>query len=87
MADALGEAFGVYSPDEPPLSPAAAPFLLLETGERTPEEIVRSAREQGVAIRDATTFRGLDSHVRVAVRNPDENDRLLEVLLDGRGGE
>jgi len=87
MADALGEAFGVYSPDEPPLSPAAAPFLLLETGERTPEAIVRSAREQGVAIRDATTFRGLDSHVRVAVRDPDENDRLLEVLLDGRGGE
>jgi histidinol-phosphate aminotransferase/threonine-phosphate decarboxylase len=86
-AAALGEAFGVYSPDEPPLSPAAAPFLLLDTGERTPEEIVRSAREQGVAIRDATTFRGLDSHVRVAVRDPDENDRLLEVLLDGRGGE
>jgi histidinol-phosphate/aromatic aminotransferase/cobyric acid decarboxylase-like protein len=31
-------------------------------------------------LRDATTFRGLDSHVRVAVRLPDENDRLLETL-------
>ncbi|WP_128477490.1 threonine-phosphate decarboxylase CobD [Halorussus pelagicus] len=74
MADALGENFGVH--------PSKAPFLLLDTGERDPAEIVRRARERGVAIRDATTFRGLDSHVRVAVRAPEENDRLLEVLDD-----
>jgi L-threonine-O-3-phosphate decarboxylase len=80
MADALGERFGVYSPDGPPLSSSDAPFLLLDTGERDPAELVASAREEGVAVRDATTFRGLDSHVRVAVRSPDENDRLLEVL-------
>ncbi|WP_135826440.1 threonine-phosphate decarboxylase CobD [Halorussus ruber] len=72
MADALAEEFEVY--------PSDAPFLLLDTGERDPAELVSSAREEGVAIRDATTFRGLDSHVRVAVRSPDENDRLLEVL-------
>jgi len=59
-----------------------APFLLLDVGERDPAAVVAHARERGLAIRDATTFRGLDSHVRVAVRRPAENDRLLEVLAD-----
>ena len=74
MADALDEDFGVH--------PSEAPFLLLDVGDRDPKRVVRAARERGVAIRDATTFRGLDDHVRVAVRAPDENDRLLEVLAD-----
>ncbi|UPV72873.1 aminotransferase class I/II-fold pyridoxal phosphate-dependent enzyme [Halorussus limi] len=74
MTDALGEEFEVH--------PSESPFLLLDAGERDPAEIVRRARERGVAVRDATTFRGLDSHVRVAVRTPGENDRLLEVLGD-----
>lgn len=74
MADSLGEQFSVQ--------PSDAPFLLLDVGERDPEAVVATAREQGVAIRDATTFRSLDSHVRVAIRLPDENDRLLEVLAD-----
>jgi histidinol-phosphate aminotransferase/threonine-phosphate decarboxylase len=89
MADELAERFGVHAPDGPPLSPAAAPFLLLGVSEadagpddRSPAEVVASARERGVAVRDATTFRGLDSHVRVAVRTPEENDRLLEVIAD-----
>jgi histidinol-phosphate aminotransferase/threonine-phosphate decarboxylase len=56
-----------------------APFLLLDVG-ADPADLVAEARDQGVALRDATTFRGLDSHVRVAVRTPGENDRLLEVL-------
>ncbi|NHN57631.1 MULTISPECIES: aminotransferase class I/II-fold pyridoxal phosphate-dependent enzyme [Halorussus] len=82
MADALGEEFGVYAPGGPPLSSSSAPFVLLDTGERDPADVVRSARDRGVAIRDATTFRGLDSHVRVAVRAPEANDRLLAVLAD-----
>jgi histidinol-phosphate aminotransferase/threonine-phosphate decarboxylase len=59
--------------------PSDAPFLLLDVG-ADPADPVAAARERGVALRDATTFRGLDSHVRVAVRLPEENDRLLEVL-------
>jgi histidinol-phosphate aminotransferase/threonine-phosphate decarboxylase len=89
MADELAEYFGVHGPKGSALSPATAPFLLLDvsegdagSGDRTPAEVVASAREQGVAVRDATTFRRLDSHVRVAVRTPAENDRLLEVLAD-----
>jgi len=78
MAAALDDRFEVY--------PSDAPFLLLDIGEhdretaREPGALVSAARERGIAVRDATTFRGLDSHVRVAVGLPDENDRLLEVL-------
>ncbi|MFC6940117.1 aminotransferase class I/II-fold pyridoxal phosphate-dependent enzyme [Salinirubellus sp. GCM10025818] len=74
MAETLGERFEVHRSD--------SPFLLLDVGERDTSEIVERAREHGIAVRDATTFRGLDSHVRVAVRLPGENDRLLEVLGD-----
>ena len=74
MRAALDERFDVH--------PSDSPFLLLDVGERDPTDVVEAARERGVALRDATTFRGLDSHVRVAVRLPDENDRLLEVLAD-----
>ncbi|GGM61446.1 aminotransferase class I/II-fold pyridoxal phosphate-dependent enzyme [Halarchaeum rubridurum] len=62
--------------------PSDAPFLLLDVGDRTVDAVVAGARERGVAVRDATTFRGLDAHVRVAVRRPAENDRLVEVLAD-----
>jgi L-threonine-O-3-phosphate decarboxylase len=73
MADRLREAFDV--------SPSKAPFLLLGVPDRPVSEVIDDARCEGIAIRDATTFRGLDAHVRVAVRRPDENDRLLDALL------
>jgi len=74
MREALAERYGV--------SPSGAPFLLLDLGgdARSVDAVLRDARDRGVAIRDATTFRGLDSHVRVAVRRPAENDRLLAAL-------
>ncbi|WP_135820210.1 threonine-phosphate decarboxylase CobD [Halostella litorea] len=62
--------------------PSAAPFLLVDVGERDVGALVAALRERGVAVRDATTFRGLDSHVRVAVRTPEENDLLAEAMLD-----
>lgn len=74
MREALATEFAVY--------PSDAPFLLLDVGARDPSKIVANAREHGIAIRDATTFRRLDSHIRVAVRLPEENDRILEVLCD-----
>ena len=60
--------------------PSSAPFLLVDVGDRSVDEVVETAADAGVVLRDARTFRGLDSHVRVAVRLPEENDRLLEVL-------
>jgi histidinol-phosphate aminotransferase/threonine-phosphate decarboxylase len=62
------------------VSPSDAPFLLLDAGDRDVGTLCAHAREHGIALRDATTFRGLDSHVRIAVRLPAEHDRLLEVL-------
>lgn len=72
------------------VAPSNAPFLLVDVGggcddgdsdaDRSVDAIIATARERGVAVRDATTFRGLDSHVRVAVRRSEENDRLLSAL-------
>lgn len=61
--------------------PSRAPFLLLDVG-TDPNGIITSLQSHDIAVRDATTFRGLDTHIRVAVRTPDENDRLVEALLD-----
>jgi threonine-phosphate decarboxylase len=59
-----------------------APFLLVDVGDRSVASIRSALLDRGIAVRDATTFRGLDNHVRVAVRTPEENDRLLEALAD-----
>jgi len=60
--------------------PSDAPFLLCEVGDRSVDEILTLAEDSGIALRDARTFRGLDSHIRVAVRLPAENDQLLELI-------
>lgn len=57
-----------------------APFLLLDVGDRSVDAILDHCLDHGIAIRDARSFRGLDRHVRIAVRRPGENDRLVEVL-------
>ncbi len=64
------------------VSPSDAPFLLLAVGDRDVDRLLTAAEDRGIALRDARSFRGLDAHVRVAVRLPAENDRLLEVLGD-----
>lgn len=72
MREALSTRFEV--------EPSDAPYLLCDVGDRSLEGVLERARDRGVAIRDATTFRGLDSHIRVAVKNREANDRLLEAL-------
>jgi histidinol-phosphate aminotransferase/threonine-phosphate decarboxylase len=58
-----------------------APFLLLESDDPAAvDRTLETARAAGLALRDARTFRGLDRHIRVAVRLPHENDRLLDAL-------
>jgi threonine-phosphate decarboxylase len=38
-------------------------------------------RDHGILVRDASNFAGLDErHLRVAVRTPAENERLVEAL-------
>ncbi len=54
-----------------------APFVLAQVG----RGVHKTLRENGVAVRRADTFPGLDdSWVRIAVRPPDLTDRLLAVL-------
>ncbi|MFC4439025.1 MULTISPECIES: threonine-phosphate decarboxylase [Natrialbaceae] len=72
VRDALSSRFTVV--------PSDAPYLLCDVGDRDVSDVLETARERGVAVRDATTFRGLDSHVRVAVKGRAANDRLLAAL-------
>ena len=76
MASRLAERFAVR--------PSAAPFLCCRLREDDPaggvDDLVAALERAGIAVRDARSFRGLDRHVRVAVRLPAENDRLLEAL-------
>ncbi|WP_302082527.1 threonine-phosphate decarboxylase CobD [Salinibaculum rarum] len=73
MRDRLSERFDVH--------PSDAPFLLLDCGSaEAVEDLLETVERADIAVRDARTFRGLDQHVRVAVRLPDENDRLLDAL-------
>ncbi|MFP8952142.1 pyridoxal phosphate-dependent aminotransferase [Natrialbaceae archaeon A-arb3/5] len=71
MRTALDRRFDVF--------PSDAPYLLCDVGDRV-DDVLASAREAGVAIRDATTFRSLDSHVRVAIKDRDANDQLLAAV-------
>ncbi|MFB6224378.1 MAG: threonine-phosphate decarboxylase CobD [Haloarcula sp.] len=72
MRDRLATRFDVF--------PSDAPFLLFSVPDDAVDDLLATAREAGIALRDARTFRGLDSHIRVAVRTPSENDRLLTAL-------
>lgn len=71
MRDRLDDRFRVF--------PSNAPFLLCETSEPV-GDLLEDVRAAGLTVRDATTFRGLDSHIRVAVKRAEQNDRLLAAL-------
>jgi histidinol-phosphate aminotransferase len=76
LAEALATVPGVHVH-----RPAAAPFLLLrvENGDRVREDL----RARGIAVRRGDTFPGLDTeYVRVAVRSPEQNAKLVEALRE-----
>jgi histidinol-phosphate aminotransferase/threonine-phosphate decarboxylase len=73
MHERLSTRFEVHDSD--------APFLLLEAeSSEAVDDLLEEVRQYDLAVRDARTFRGLDRHVRVAVRLPYENDHLLDAL-------
>jgi L-threonine-O-3-phosphate decarboxylase len=61
------------------VAPSEAPFVLCDV-DTAPHEVLDHCRERGVVLRDATTFRGLDRHVRIAVRNRAATDALFDAL-------
>ena len=74
MVTALKDRYGVY--------PSEAPFLLLECVSESVDEVLVRAQDARIALRDARSFGGLDNHIRIAIRRPAENDRVLKVLLN-----
>jgi L-threonine-O-3-phosphate decarboxylase len=72
LANALSTRFDVFESD--------SPFLLFDAGGASVDDLLASARERGVVLRDARSFRGLENHVRVAVKDRDANDELLAAL-------
>jgi histidinol-phosphate/aromatic aminotransferase/cobyric acid decarboxylase-like protein len=61
--------------------PGAANFLLLEVPDG--DTVVEALCAAGIAVRPAASFPGLgEDHIRVAVRRPHENRRLVEALAE-----
>ncbi len=67
--------------------PGHAPFLLLRLPDGHGERVRAELRAAGIAVRRCDTFPGLDAdHLRVAVRPPDQVDRLVVALADALPG-
>lgn len=60
-----------------PVQAGAANFLLIRTGDATAVRL--DLLRRGIAVRDCRSF-GLPDYIRVGVRTPPENARLLEAL-------
>jgi histidinol-phosphate/aromatic aminotransferase/cobyric acid decarboxylase-like protein len=61
--------------------PSAVNFLLLELDDGL--RVVDELRARGIAVRPCSSFPGLDErHVRVAVRTPSDNARLIDALAE-----
>jgi L-threonine-O-3-phosphate decarboxylase len=67
--------FKVYPPD------ANFLFINVRKSGLTATELAGRLLKQGILIRDCSSFRGLDRYyIRVAVKTPSENERLIEAL-------
>lgn len=63
--------------------PSCANFLLLDMGSAgwSGTELAGRLRARGILVRDCSAYVGLDSrYIRIAVRLPSDNDRLLEAI-------
>jgi len=60
--------------------PSATHFFLVRVGDGA--TFRGTLLRRGVVVRDCTSF-GLPSHVRIAARRPEENERLLAVIREG----
>jgi histidinol-phosphate aminotransferase len=64
------------------LTVGAANFVLIEVGQAG--AVRQQLARQGLLVRDCQSF-GMPAHIRVAVRRPDENQRLVGALAGLRG--
>jgi histidinol-phosphate/aromatic aminotransferase/cobyric acid decarboxylase-like protein len=82
VACARAELFGALEPlPRVRAWPGAANFLLLEVPDG--EAVVQALGAARIAVRPASSFPGLsENHIRVAVRRPRENRRLVEAIAE-----
>lgn len=69
--------------------PGAANFLLVDISGagKTVAELIPLLGRRGILVRDCSNFRGLEGqYIRVAVRNREENDKLIASLRSVLGG-
>ncbi|MDH3252231.1 MAG: aminotransferase class I/II-fold pyridoxal phosphate-dependent enzyme, partial [Ignavibacteria bacterium] len=59
---------------------SGANFLLFETLRRTPQEVFQDLLNEGILIRDVSSYPMLQKALRVSVGTPEENDEFLGVL-------
>ncbi|KAB1186636.1 MULTISPECIES: histidinol-phosphate transaminase [Haloferax] len=62
------------------VSPADSSLILFRADDV--DRVLDETRKRGFAVRDARYYQGLDSHVRINVRRPHENDALLDALAE-----
>jgi len=60
--------------------PSAANFLLFESGTRLPREIFASLLQEGILIRDVSSYPLLGRCLRVSIGTPEENSAFLSSL-------
>jgi histidinol-phosphate aminotransferase len=60
--------------------PSGANFLLFETLVKGASEVFRAVADQGVLIRDVSTYPMLERGLRVSIGTPEENEEFLTVL-------
>ena len=69
----LGVLFTVY--------PSQANFVLLDVLPRTSAAVCAALEQQGITVRDCSSFRGAgDSLIRISVGTPEQNERVVEAL-------
>lgn len=74
LREGLADRFDVH--------PSAAPFLLVEIDDPGVDAVLETATQHGVTLRDARTFRELDNHIRITVRDQEATDRTVAVFAD-----
>ena len=60
--------------------PSAANFLLMETHKRTPSEVFEKLLDQGILVRDVSSYPMLQHALRISVGTPEENGTFLAAL-------
>ncbi len=61
--------------------PSEANFIMVDVAPRTAREVSESLLQEGIIVRDCTSFRGAgNSLIRISVGTEEQNKRVIETL-------